>query len=198
MKKTCFVVLIVITLVCGCGRTIPRDKQGNPIFNSRAMGEFTLTNCSIAAYYYTITSNVENRGSGYFVADNPTPKQVKRFAVSTPVFFFIIHTNRFVNYLVKLEQNPSAPPGRRFAFGIIGDPQKPGRLVQMPYTATIADMRAAEIYHSPWKHDAVMTNIGNKAFFWYNAETNEMLLFPKVVEDLKKLINDQELYKKNY
>ena len=188
-------VLLGVLLACGCGRQVPRDENGNPIFNSQPMGEFTLTNCSVAAYYYTIASNIENRGSAHFVADNPTPEQVKRFAVSTPVYFFIIHTNRVVSNLVKLEQMPSAPPGKRFAFGIIGDPKKRGYLVQMPYTQTIADMRAAEIYHSPWKHDATMTNRGSKIYFGYNGETNEMLLFPKVVEDLKKLIDEQELYR---
>lgn len=159
------------------------------------MGELTLTNCSVAAYYYTIASNIENRGSAQFVSDNPTPEQVKQFAVSTPVFFFIIHTNRVVSNLVKLEQMPSAPAGKRFAFGVIGDPKKRGYLVPMPYTQTIADMRAAEIYHSPWKHDATMTNRGSKAFFEYNGETNEMLLFPTVVDDLKTLIEKDELYR---
>lgn len=194
MKKSTILIVIALALAAGCGRKVPRDERGNPIFNSRPMGEFTLTNCSVAAYYYTISNNIANRGSAKFVADNPTPKQVKRFAVSTPVYFFIIHTNQVVSHLVKLEQNASAPVGKRFAFGIIGDPDKPGRLFQMPYTQTIADVRAAEIYHSQWKHDGTITNRGNKIFFGYNGETNEMLLFPTVVEDLKKLIKQEELH----
>lgn len=147
------------------------------------------------AYYYTITNNIADRGSAFFVADNPTSEQLMRFATETPAFFFIVHSNRVVSALVTLEQHPREDRQQRFAFRIIRDPKKPSMLIPLPHTYDIVDLRAREIMDGPWDPKADMTTKGDKAFFVFNEKTYSMLLFPTVVDDLKKLIQEQQLHK---
>jgi hypothetical protein len=194
MKKNWFIVVAVVLLTCGCGRRIPRDEHGNPIFKSQAIGEFDLTNCSVAAYYYTMTNNIADRGSAFFVADQPTADQAMHFATHTPAFFFIIHTNRVVSALVTLEHYPREKPSQRFAFRIIRDPKKPSQLVPLAHTQAIPDFRAREMMDGPWDPSADLIVKNGKPFFVFNGDTNSVLLLPTVVEDLKKLIVEHKLH----
>jgi len=116
-----------------------------------------------------------------------------QFATRTPVFFFIVHTNHIVSALIALEQHPRENPGQRFAFRIIRDPKKPSQLVPLPYTEVIPDIRAREIMDGPWDPNADLIVKNGKPFFVFKCQTNSVLLFPTVVEDLKKLIVKHDL-----
>ncbi len=97
MKHTFLILVAMIITSAGCGRPIPRDELGNPIFKSRPLTSFNLTNCTVDVHYYTVANNITNRGSAFFVADDPTPQQVIQFATETPAFFFVVHRSRVVS-----------------------------------------------------------------------------------------------------
>jgi hypothetical protein len=195
MKKTLIMIIGIALFAIGCGRSIPRDKHGNPIFNSRPVFSFDLTNCSVDVHYYTITNNIADRGSVFFVADKPTAEQVMRFATETPAFFFIIHSNHVVRALITLEQHPREDRKQRYAFRIIRDPKKPSNLVPLAYVQDIPDLRAYEIKYGPWDPKSELVKNGRESTLIFNGRTYSMLPLPVLMETLEEVIRVRELYR---
>ena len=183
-----------MSVMCGCGRPAPRDANGNPIFNSRPLLSVDLTNCTVDVNYYTISNNIENSRSAFFVAESPTPEQVVRFATETPAFFFIIHSNRSVRALVTLEQHPRENRSQRYAFRIIRDPGRPSTLAPLACTQDIPDLRAFEMAYGPWDRKAELKNEQREATLVFNGHQYSTLPLPVIMEHLEKLIMEQELY----
>lgn len=201
MKNNCLIILAVILFACGCGRKAPRDELGNPVFNSRQLRSLAFSDWVVDTLYYTMTNNIADRGSAFFVADSPTADQAFRFATRTPAYCFIIHTNRDPNAVAKvsamvvLDQYPRDKPGQRFAFRIIRPSRRGSVLVPLKYGEMIPDLRAYELAEGPWDPSAEMLIEDGKPLFVFRGKTNAMLLFSTVLEDLRDLVNQRELHK---
>lgn len=199
MKKTIFLALIcIVVMSSGCGRPVPRDKFGNPIFNSVYLETFSFSNCAVEAYYYTVANNIENPGSSRFVSKSPTAAQAELFAVTHPSYFFIISSDRVKRCSVMLDEIGRTGPLRgKYMFtiiGIIGSPKKRVERIWLPYSAPLTEHRADELANGPWDRNARVVRAGEARMCVFNDSTNSVLAFATVRSDLEKLIASRKLY----
>lgn len=187
-------------LACGCTDGVPRDENGYPVIRSRQIKSLGFTNFVVDTLYYTVTSNIADRGSSLFVADSPTARQAIRFATTTPVYCFIIHTNRDdagirrVTALVTLEQHPRDKPHQDFVFRITRSTRQPSTIIPLRYGKMVPDLRAYELIKGRWDPAAVMTVTNGEPLFVFMGETNRLLLFSTVLKDLRDLVLRDRLY----
>jgi hypothetical protein len=190
------IALMCIALFAfGCGRPVPRDEHGNPIFNSAHITTIPLTNCTVDAYYYPMTSNIENPGSSRFVSHNPTAAQAEKFAVTEPSYFFIVHSNRNATCSVMLDEVGRTRPLRgKYLFTIIRSPRERADSVFLPYTAPLTQHRAEELAAGPWDRNAKILRAGEARSCIFNGSTNDVLALATILVDLQKLIASRKLY----
>lgn len=183
-------------MLSGCGKPVPRDKNGNPIFNSIHLETFPLSNCTVDAYYYTITNNIENPGSSMFVSKSPTAAQVESFAVIRPSYFFLVHSNRNVSRIVMLDEVGQVRPLRgKYLFTIIRSPKERAERILLPYSAPLTQHRADELANGPWDRNARVLRAGETRMCVFNGSTNDVVAFVTIIGDLKKLIASRQLYR---
>lgn len=196
MKKKPHLVLLCIAIVAsGCGKPVPRDERGNPIFNSVHITTVPFSNCTVDAYYYTIANNIENPGSSRFVSKTPTAAHVEAFAVTEPSYFFIVHSNRNVRCMVMLDEIGKTKFSRpKYLFTIIRSPKERADRVLLPYTSPLTQHRAEELAHGPWDRNATVLRAGENRLCVFNGSTNAVLAFSTILADLDKLIVSRKLY----
>lgn len=183
-------------VLAGCGKPVPRDELGNPIFNSVHIATVPLSICTVDAYYYTMANNIENPGSSRFVSKAPTAAQAEAFAVTEPSYFFIVHSNRVVSCNVMLDEIGRTGPLRaKYLFTIIRGPGQRADRVLLPYTAPLTEHRAEELAHGPWDARASIVSAGGERVCAFNGSTNGVLAFSAIVGDLEKLIASRKLYR---
>jgi hypothetical protein len=195
MKRTYVLLMCGVLMLSGCGRPVPRDENGNPIFNSVQIATVPLANCTVDAYYYTVTNNIENPGSSRFVNETPTAAQVESFAVTEPSYFFLVHSNRNVRCIVMLDEVGRTGPLRaKYLFTIIRDPRQRADRVLLPYTAPLTQHRSEELARGPWDANAAVLRAGEARLCAFNGSTNAVLAFSTILGDLDKLITSRRLY----
>jgi hypothetical protein len=196
MKKTTYLAFIcIVVMSSGCGRPVPCDKNGNPICNSIYLATFSLSNCAVDAYYYTMTNNIENPGSADFVSKTPTAAQAEHYAVTESSYFFLIHSNRNVSCMVLLDEvGRTRPMWAKYLFTIIRSPKKHAERVLLPYSAPLTEHRADELVNGPWDRNARMLRAGEARMCVFNGSTNAVLAFATILSDLEKLIASRKLY----
>jgi hypothetical protein len=101
MQKTiwflaCFIFIANCFLI-GCASTNKLDKYGNPIVNSINVLDTTIGEWGVSVGYYPVASNINNKGSYYFVSESPTADQIFDYILNKPAYFFIIHKNRVIS-----------------------------------------------------------------------------------------------------
>lgn len=196
MKRSLRFALLCIAIVSsGCGKPVPRDEHGNPIFNSVHITSVSLPHCAVEAYYYSMTNNIENPGSSRFVSRNPTAVQAEDFAVTQPSYFFIVHSNRNASCMVMLDEVGRTRPLRgKYLFTIIRSPKERADRVLLPYKAPLTQHRAEELATGPWDPDAKILRVGEVRQCIFNGSTNDVLAFSTILGDLEKLIASRKLY----
>lgn len=196
MKKLLnLAILCGLLVVCGCGKPVPRDENGNPIFNSVHLTSVPLPHCTVDAYYYTMTNNIENPGSSAFVSEAPTAEQAESFAVTRPSYFFIVHSNRNASCMVMLDEVGKTRPLRgKYLFTIIRGPKERADRVLLPYTAPLTQHRAEELAAGSWDPNAKILRAGEVQLCMFNGSTNNVVAFSTILGDLKKLIASRKLY----
>jgi hypothetical protein len=194
MKIKYFILVSIAVIANGCGRQAPCDEHGNPVFNSVSLVGLTLPNCSVDAYYYTLSNNIENRASSAFISESPSAVDALQFAVSRPSYFFIVHSNRNVMCNVMLDEVGRANhPGHKFIFTIITEPGKPATRVFLPYTAPLTTHRAMELIEGAWDKTARITGPTNAPLLVFGGSTNGIVPFSTIIDDLVKLIRQKNL-----
>ncbi len=196
MKKMLnLAALCGILVICGCGKPVPRDENGNPIFNSVHLKSVPLPYCTVDAYYYTMTNNIENPGSSAFVSEAPTAEQAESFAVSRPSYFFIVHSNRNARCMVMLDEVGTTRPLRgKYLFTIIRGPKERADRVLLPYTAPLTQHRAEELVAGSWDPKAKILRGGEVQLCVFNGSTNKVVAFSTILGDLERLIASRRLY----
>lgn len=89
MKRQLFILIFSIFLTSS-NLYAQLDKNGNPIFNSKKIENFSFENVEIASSYYTIKDNIDNKQSSVFINENPTIADYWNFSSKLPSYYFMI------------------------------------------------------------------------------------------------------------
>ncbi|HEX2787256.1 MAG TPA: hypothetical protein VHP32_05060 [Ignavibacteria bacterium] len=120
------------------------DRHGNPIFNSVILSEDEVDDFEIDCGYYTIDDNIANDESSVYMNDNPTKEDYIKFARSLPSYFFIIHENRNVQFMImpiiKVEDGKT-----KYFYNVIFPGSKKNALFPCTVTGAISEKRAEEL-----------------------------------------------------
>lgn len=141
MKKIVFFLFIISTFTNVFGQT---DKNGNPVFNSVQMSDEKSNGFDLTSSYYTIDSNISNKGSSVYVSDKPTLTEYLNFARSLPSYYFVIHQGQKVMAMIILLQRYEGSV-TTFTYNIV-NPNN-GKSMQVPCNVSgeISEKRAEEL-----------------------------------------------------
>lgn len=89
MKKK-LLIFIFATFLTSSNLYSQLDKNGNPIFNSEKIENFSFENVEIISNYYTIKDNIDNKQSSVFINENPSLDDYWNFSSKLPSYYFMI------------------------------------------------------------------------------------------------------------
>jgi hypothetical protein len=172
------------------------DNNGNPIFNSIAFAEDTLSTCILHSNYYTISNNIDNQNSSVFVNSNPTIEEIIKFSRELPSYFFIVSNNKIVSHmimvLVKIEGKKSI-----YSFNIL-NPEN-GQQVELPSETKgdVTEVRAAELLKK-YPDNSKELKMGPNSMIVFDKVAYSIQPFDKLTNEVIKLVDTYKLYKKDF
>src|SRR5688572_19380030 len=103
MKK----IIIVAFLFIATQTFSQTDHNGNPVFNSVSTSEESFQGFKLISNYYTLKTNIENKGSSVYISGNPTLDEISNAAVTLPSDFFLITEGQSIINMVMIINKPS-------------------------------------------------------------------------------------------
>ena len=115
------------------------ESEQKYLFNSVMVSEDTMPTASIAAHYYTLRNNIDNKASSVYISDRPTIEQILDAAIKLPSDFFLINKAGVMLYMLKIENNPE----RKFV--LLTPPYMEKKELKCALKGEISENRATEL-----------------------------------------------------
>jgi hypothetical protein len=191
------ILIFVVGLIVGCS-TIPNqlDKYGNPIFNSITIDENEYEGFGVSANYYTISNNIENPNSSFFVTKLPTDEQIFDFATNNPSYFWIIHNEKEIFKMISLNQSFNNWNDVKWSFFVIDLANGTSKEFPLSFWKLhVTEHRMLEMKHGIEMMDQDLLDKEDRIFdHFVGQKIHGIVPYSKVYEKLLTFINDNKLY----
>jgi hypothetical protein len=170
------------------------ESEQKYLVNSIMVSQDTLPNASIAAHYYTLRNNIDNKASSVYISDKPTMEQILDAAINLPSDFFLINKAGVMLYMLKIENKPE----RKFV--LLTPPYMEKKELKCALKGEISENRANELIKEKYDPSARIEGqtlyfAGKKLKMITNQETKtkvqELIKSEKLIEP--SLANPQVL-----
>lgn len=182
MKKQLFIFILSIFLT-GSNLYAQFDKNGNPIFNSEKIENFTLENVEIISSYYTIKDNIDNRQSSVFINENPTSDDYWNFSSKLPSYYFMIVDKGNIKGMLMLI--PKSEDDSFFYNVVIPDKNESFQ-IPSKLKGKITENRAKELIGIK-KTKAII----NDGVLQFNNKDFQILKYKDVIEEVKNIVKEK-------
>ncbi|WP_223606480.1 hypothetical protein [Chryseobacterium sp. OSA05B] len=182
MKKQLFIFIFSI-FVTGSNLYAQLDKNGNPIFNSEKIENFTLENVEIISSYYTIKNNIDNKQSSVFINENPTSDNYWSFSSKLPSYYFMIVDKGNVKGMLMLIPKSEDDS---FFYNVVIPSKNESFQIPSKLKGKITENRAKELVNIK-KNNAIIKNDVLK----FNNKDFQILKYNDVVEEVKNIVKEK-------
>lgn len=159
------------------------DKNGNPIFNSEKLGNFSFENIEIISSYYTIKNNIDNKQSSVFVNENPTLDDYWSFSSKLPSYYFMVFDKGDIKGMLMLIPKNEDDS---FFYNIVIPNKNENFQIPSKLKGKITENRAQELVNFR-KTKAVINNDVLK----FNSQDFQILKYNDVIEEVKNIVKEK-------
>ncbi|KFF24123.1 hypothetical protein [Chryseobacterium vrystaatense] len=182
MKRHLFILLLSIFLT-GPNLYAQLDKNGNPVFNSEKIENFSFENVEIASSYYTIKDNIDNKQSSVFINENPTIDDYWNFSSKLPSYYFmIVDQGSIKGMLMLIPKNEDDS----FFYNVIIPNKNENFQIPSQLKGKITEGRAKELAGIS-KSKAVINN----GVLKFNNKDIQFLKYNDVIEEVKNIVKEK-------
>lgn len=182
MKRPLFILILSIFLT-GPNLYAQLDKNGNPVFNSEKIENFSFENIEIASSYYTIKDNIDNKQSSVFINENPTIDDYWNFSSKLPSYYFmIVDQGSIKGMLMLIPKNEDDS----FFYNVIIPNKNENFQIPSQLKGKITEGRAKELAGIS-KSKAVINN----GVLKFNNKDIQFLKYNDVIEEVKNIVKEK-------
>ncbi|WP_080776856.1 hypothetical protein [Chryseobacterium phocaeense] len=182
MKRQLFIFIFSIFLT-GSNLYAQLDKNGNPIFNSEKIENFTLENVEIISSYYTIKDNIDNKQSSVFINENPTSDDYWNFSSKLPSYYFMIADKGNVKGMLMLIPKNEDDS---FFYNVVIPSKNESFQIPSKLKGKITETRAKELADIK-KNKAII----NDGVLKLNNKDFKILKYSDVIEEVKNIVKEK-------
>lgn len=182
MKKQLFIIIFSFFLVSS-NLHAQLDKNGNPIFNSEKIENFTLENVDIISSYYTIKDNIDNKQSSVFINENPTSDDYWNFSSKLPSYYFMIADKGNVKGMLMLIPKNEDDS---FFYNVVIPSKNESFQIPSKLKGKITENRAKELATIK-KNKAII----NDDVLKFNSKDFQILKYNDVIEEVKSIVKEK-------
>lgn len=159
------------------------DKNGNPIFNSEKIENFSVDNVQIISSYYTIKDNIDNKQSSVFINENPTLDDYWNFSNKLPSYYFmVVDRGNIKGMLMLIPKNEDDS----FFYNVVIPSKNENFQIPSKLKGKITENRAKELA-------GINTTkaIINNGVLKFNNKDFQFIKYNDVIEEIKNIVKEK-------
>ncbi|SHL55967.1 hypothetical protein SAMN05444360_102322 [Chryseobacterium carnipullorum] len=182
MKRPLLIFIFSIFLT-GSNLYAQLDKNGNPIFNSEKIENFSFENVEIISNYYTIKDNIDNKQSSVFISENPTLDNYWNFSCNLPSYYFMVVDKGNVKGMLMLIPKKEDDS---FFYNVVIPNKNESFQIPSKLKGRITENRAKELADFN-KTKAIINN----GILKFNNKDFQVLKYNDVIEEVKNIVKEK-------
>lgn len=182
MKKQLFMFILLVFLA-GSNLYSQFDKNGNPVFNSEKIENFSFENVEIISGYYTIKNNIDNKQSSVFINEDPDLNDYEKFSTKLPSYYFMITDKGMVRgMMILIPKNEDDS----FFYNVIIPGKNENFQVPSNLKGKISENRAKELTGVLKAKATINNNV-----LQFNNRDFRILKYNDIIDEVKNIVKER-------